>query len=102
MNLDFLAPGQVVLTSDQHVSHPLAHAYRVEQVLPFHEDKVRKVLRENQVGPVTIKPRGVEVNVDQLSKRLSGKSGVEKFLFLLRLDKKILAVITSSAGEENY
>jgi SAM-dependent methyltransferase len=100
MSLDFISPGQVVLTSNALVSHPLARAYRVEDVLPYREDKIKKLFRERNVGPVTVKPRGAEVNVDQLSKTFSGKSGPEKHLFLLRLDKKILAVITTLEGQE--
>jgi SAM-dependent methyltransferase len=98
MTLDFLSPGQVVLTSNELLSHPLARAYRVEDVMPFREDKVRKYFKEKAFGPVTVKPRGTDVNVDKLSKSLSGKSGPEKHLFLLRLDKRVLAVVTTLEG----
>ncbi|MFA5863814.1 MAG: methyltransferase domain-containing protein [Phycisphaerae bacterium] len=96
LGLKFLAPGQIVLTSDRFIAHPLARAFRVEEIMPYHEDKVRRYFRESQIGPVTVKPRGVAVNVDKVSKLYSGKTGPEKVLFLLRLDKKILAVM----GEE--
>jgi len=95
MNLDFLSPGQIVLTSNQLISHPLARAYRVEEIMPFREDKVRKYFKEKAFGPVTVKPRGTDINVDKLSKIFSGKSGPEKHLFLLRLDKRVLAVVTT-------
>jgi hypothetical protein len=36
--------------------------------------------------------------VDKLSKTLSGKTGPEKHLFLLRLDKRVLAVVTTLEG----
>jgi SAM-dependent methyltransferase len=98
MKLDFLSPGQIVLTSNERVSHPLARAYRVEEIMPYHEGKVRKFFKEKAFGPVTVKPRGAEVKVDKLSKLLSGKKGPEKHLFLLRLDKRILAVVTTLEG----
>ncbi len=99
MNLNFLSPGQIVLTADELVIHPLARAYRVEEVMPYHEDKVKKYFKEGEFGPVTIKPRGVDVNVDKLSKLYSGKSGPEKHVFLLRLDKRVLAVVTTLESE---
>jgi SAM-dependent methyltransferase len=101
MDLDFIASGQIVSTSNALVSHPLARAYRVEEVMPYHEGKMKKIFRDRQVGPVTVKPRGAEVNVDQLSKLFSGKTGPEKHLFLLRLDKKIQAVITTLECSED-
>ncbi len=102
MALNFLSPGQIVLTSDTPVLHPMARAFRVEEVMPYHEDKVKKYFQQrgDEFGPVTVKPRGVQVKVDQLSKLYSGKSGPEKTLFLLRLDKRIMAVITTAEGRE--
>ncbi|NLE29605.1 MAG: class I SAM-dependent methyltransferase [Phycisphaerae bacterium] len=101
MELDFIAPGQIVLTSNQLIANPLARAYRVEEVLPYHETKIKKLFRSRPTGPVTVKPRGADVKVDQLSKQLSGKSAPEKHLFLLRLDKKIQAVITTLEATES-
>jgi len=95
MNLNFLAPGQIVLTANEFVAHPMARAYKVDQIMPFHEDKVKKFFKESDFGPVTVKPRGVDVNVDKLSKLYSGKKGPEKHLFLLRLEKRVLAVMTT-------
>jgi hypothetical protein len=102
LELNFLSPGQMVLTSEKLVSHPMARAFRVEEIMPFHEDKVKKYFqqRANEMGPVTVKPRGVQVAVDQLSKLYSGRSGPEKAIFLLRLDKRVLAVITTAEGRE--
>jgi hypothetical protein len=95
MELNFLSPGQIVLTSDKYVAHPMAKAYKVREVIPFHLDKVKKWFKEKSFGVVTVKPRGVDINVDKVSRDLSSSKGDEAFLFLLRLDKKVLAVITS-------
>ncbi len=95
-NLDFLSPGQIVLSSDALVKVPLMRAYKVIDVMPYREDKLLKYFRSNRAR-VTVKPRGVDVNVDRLSKRLSFGED-ERYLFLLRLDKKIIAVITERIG----
>jgi hypothetical protein len=70
--------------------------------MPYHEDKVKKYFqqRSSDFGPVTVKPRGVDVNVDRLSRLYSGKSGPEKTLFLLRLDKRVLAVLAAAEARE--
>jgi hypothetical protein len=65
----------------------------VEEVMPFHETKIRKFFKDKAFGPVTVKPRGARVDADKLSRLFSGSSGPEKILFILRLDKKLTAVI---------
>jgi len=94
LDLDFLAPGQVVLTSDSRVSSPLAECFEVEETIPFHQPKLRKLLRTRGVGTVTVKPRGAKVDVDRLARALSAKQGEPRCVFLLRLEKQVLAVVT--------
>lgn len=94
LGLSFLAPGQIVLSADELIVHPMAAAYRVEEIMPYHEAKVRKFFKEAKVGPVTVKPRGADVHADKLSRLFSGRSGPEKVLFILRLDKRLVAVVT--------
>ena len=95
--LDFLAPGQIVLTCDEPKDVPLAKVYKVIETMPYREDKLIKYFKSNPAR-VTVKPRGVDVNVDKLSRRLSSQSGQERFLFLLRIDKKVLAVVTEQSS----
>lgn len=96
LDLKFLWPGQVVLTADHYTESPLAKGFEVEQVLGFHLaklSKLRKHLRSNQIGEVVIKPRGLKVDVDRIAKVLSGKDGPARVIFLLRLGKRVKAVI---------
>ena len=91
--LDFLAPGQIVLTCDERISTPFATCYEVEEVSPFHQAKLHKHLQDRAVGAVAIKPRGLKVDVDELSQALSGRSGPPRVVFLLRLERKVVAVV---------
>jgi hypothetical protein len=52
--------------------HPtrLARAYEVLEVLPFKEKSLRAALRSRDVGPLTIKKRGVTVTPETLRRRL--------------------------------
>ncbi len=89
--LDFLAPGQIVLTANEVRRVPLAKIFKVMDLMPYREDKLLKYFRNNKYS-VTVKPRGVDINVDRLSKRLT-RGGEDRYLFVLRLDKKVIAVV---------
>jgi hypothetical protein len=93
LTLDFLCPGQTVLTSDAAVTSPLATAFRVIDVMGFHERKFARYLRDKGFGEVTVKPRGIKADVDRLAKQFSETKGPPVAVFLLRLEKKIVAVV---------
>lgn len=93
LTLDFLCPGQTVLTSDAAVDSPLVASFRVIDVMGFHERKFARYLRDKGFGEVTIKPRGIKADVDRLAKQFSESKGQPVAVFLLRLEKKIVAVV---------
>jgi SAM-dependent methyltransferase len=59
------------VTSDEGFTTPYARAYEVLERLPFREKQLRAALRERDIGRITIKKRGVNVNPDDLRNRLS-------------------------------
>ncbi len=65
-----LHPGVAYLTSDRHVQTPLATAYRVDAVLPYDLKALRRALRARDVGPLTVKKRGVDISPEVIRKRL--------------------------------
>ena len=58
------------LTSDQLCSTAFATAFRVRQRLPFHLKALRNWVREEQIGVLEIKKRGLDVDPAELRKRL--------------------------------
>jgi hypothetical protein len=58
------------LTSDRLSSTPFATAFRVRQRLPFHLKALRNWVREEQIGVLEIKKRGLDVDPAELRKRL--------------------------------
>ncbi|MFI6811626.1 methyltransferase domain-containing protein [Nonomuraea sp. NPDC050328] len=62
------------ITSDVAVDSPWAARYEIHDTLPFSLKRLRAVLRERQVGNVTIKKRGSAVDIERLRAdlRLSG------------------------------
>jgi SAM-dependent methyltransferase len=67
----WLLDGRIAYVSSDRL-HPtrLARAYEVLEVLPFKEKSLRAALRARDVGPLTIKKRGVTVTPETLRRRL--------------------------------
>ncbi|WP_374227275.1 methyltransferase domain-containing protein [Streptomyces sp. JJ66] len=70
------------ITADDLRSTPFARAYAVTDVLPFHVKRLRALLRERNVGTLTVKKRGSAVDPQELRRRmrLSGTGAATVFL----------------------
>jgi SAM-dependent methyltransferase len=76
------------VTGDAAFHSPFARSYRVVEELPYREKQLRAALRERNVGPLTIKKRGVDISPEQLRLSLG-----------LRGDESATIVLTRVAGE---
>ena len=65
-----LDPQVAYLTGDQLCSTPFAAAFEVRQRLPFHLKALRHWVRQEQIGVLEIKKRGVDVDPAELRRRL--------------------------------
>jgi SAM-dependent methyltransferase len=81
------------LTSDSLVETPFAAAFRVVEVLPSDESKLKKELRSRGIGRLEIKKRGVDVDPATLRKRLSLSGDREATLVLTRLAGRHVAIL---------
>jgi SAM-dependent methyltransferase len=81
------------LTSDSLVETPFAAAFRVIEVLPSDESKLKKELRSRGIGRLEIKKRGVDVDPATLRKRLSLSGDREATLVLTRLAGRHVAIL---------
>jgi hypothetical protein len=81
------------LTSDTLVETPFAAAFRVVEVLPSDESKLKKELRSRGIGRLEIKKRGVDVDPATLRKRLSLSGDREATLVLTRLAGRHVAIL---------
>ncbi|KQX07898.1 MULTISPECIES: class I SAM-dependent methyltransferase [unclassified Leifsonia] len=72
------------LTSDVARETPFATAFRVLDVLPTDEKKLKAALRERGVGTLEIKKRGIDVDPAQLRKRLQLKGSASATIVLAR------------------
>ena len=73
------------VTSDAAHRSPFARSYEVLEELPYREKQLRAALVERNVGPITIKKRGVDVVPEQLRKRLALTGDIEATVVLTRI-----------------
>ncbi len=83
------------LTSDKEVISPLARCFAVEDHFPFQLKRLRKHLREKNVGQVVIKKRGSPIEPDQLRQqlRLKGNGAKSCILFLTQIRGETAVII---------
>lgn len=73
------------VTSDRSFRSPFMRSYYVIEELPYREKQLRAALVERNVGPLTIKKRGVEIVPEQLRKRLALTGDEEATIVLTRI-----------------
>jgi hypothetical protein len=84
-----LDPTIAYLTRGSYQATPFARAYRVLSAMPFNLKTLRAVLRDQQIGNLTVKKRGSAVNVDDFTRRLR-----------LSGDKHATVVLTRALGRQ--
>lgn len=73
------------LTADEFVATPFARAFLIEEVMAFHLKRLRKRLRERNVGRVTVKKRGSPLEPEELQRRLRLEGEEEALIFLTQV-----------------
>lgn len=81
------------LTGDELVQSAFVQTFRVREVLPASESKLKKLLRERNIGRLEIKKRGMDVDPAQLRKRLSLRGEHEATLILTRSENNRVAIL---------
>ncbi|TFC03721.1 class I SAM-dependent methyltransferase [Cryobacterium adonitolivorans] len=84
MDASMLSEGLAYLTSPALTRTPFATAFRVLEVLPTDEKKLRLALAERKIGTLEIKKRGVDVDPATLRTRLKLKGPESGTLVLTR------------------
>jgi hypothetical protein len=84
LDAGMLSEGIAYLTADTVAPTPFATAFRVVEVLPFDEKKLRLALQERKIGTLEIKKRGVDVDPAALRTRLKLKGSGSGTLVLTR------------------
>jgi hypothetical protein len=93
MDALMLSEGLAYLTSAKLARTPFATAFRVLEVLPTDEKKLRLALAERRIGTLEIKKRGVDVDPATLRTRLKLKGPESGTLVLTRVAGRKVALL---------
>ena len=77
-------PHIAYVTSDMGFRSPFARAYRIVEELPYREKQLKAALRARDIGRLTVKKRGVEIDPAALRRRLALSGASEATLVLTR------------------
>jgi len=88
-----LDPDIAYLTAPDLKQTPFARAWQIEAWLPFNLKRLRKVLRERNVGNVIVKKRGSPLEPEKLIHDLRLKGNEQRVLFLTHLRGKPIVIL---------
>lgn len=78
-------PTIAYLTSDRLTATPFATAYELTDVLPFNLKRLKALLREREVGNLTVKKRGSAVEPEEIRRRVKPSGPHACTVFLTRV-----------------
>lgn len=78
-------PTIAYITADEHHVTPYATAYEITDQLPFNVKKLKALLREREVGILTVKKRGSAVEPEELRKKVKPQGRNSATVFLTRV-----------------
>ncbi|MFG2882283.1 methyltransferase domain-containing protein [Streptomyces sp. NPDC048297] len=73
------------VTSDELRPTPYASAYEITDHLPFNVKKLKALLREREVGTLTVKKRGSAVEPEELRRKVKPQGPASATVFLTRV-----------------
>ena len=81
------------LTSDAALTGPFVQSFRVRETMPANPKAISAVLRENGIGTLEIKKRGVDVDPAAFRKKLTLRGDNTATLFLTRVGSGRIAIL---------
>ncbi|GAB3414798.1 class I SAM-dependent methyltransferase [Flindersiella endophytica] len=94
-----LHPKIAYLTSDRLTATPFATAYRVLDVFPYDLKLLKRELRARQVGTLTIKRRGLDLDPVKLRKQLIARGPATATLVITRTEQRTLALLVDPVAQ---
>ncbi|MEV6112283.1 methyltransferase domain-containing protein [Streptomyces sp. NPDC052109] len=78
-------PTIAYVTADEHRPTPYASTYEITDQLPFNLKKLKALLREREVGTLTVKKRGSAVEPEELRRKVKPQGPNAATVFLTRV-----------------
>lgn len=97
-----LHPKIAYLTSDRLTSTPFATAYRVLEAFPYDLRLLKSTMRERQVGTLTIKRRGLDIDPVKVRKQLIARGPNTAVLVCTRTEHRALALLVEPALQPGH
>lgn len=88
-----LSPGIAYLTSDAPINDPGFQEFEILGSAPLGTSAVRALLKEHDIGKITLKKRGVEIIPEKEIKRLDPRGSREAILFYTRIRGEKSAIL---------
>ena len=85
------------LVTSHDVESPFVQHYRVTDVLPWHEKRLRQALAAHDIGPIDIRRRGLPGDVDAITRRLRGNGSRRAMIAMTRVAGAPTAIICELA-----
>lgn len=86
-------PSIAWITADARPETPFGQAFRVREVLPLDERKLKAAMRERGIGTLEIKKRGVDIDPAAFRSRLALTGAEQATLILTRAGGRRLAIL---------
>ena len=86
------------VTADELVPTPYASAYEITDELPFNLKKLKALLREREVGTLTVKKRGSAVEPEEIRRKVKPKGPNSATVLLTRVAGAPTMLIGRPAG----
>lgn len=100
LHLAPIAPGHVYLTGDCPHDDPAAACFEVKDTLPFDLRRVKRLLKDRDIGRLEIKKRAVPDQPEELRKRLRPRGENEATLFVTRINDGVVAILARRLSRE--
>lgn len=91
--LSLISENIAYLSSATLISSPWLKAYRVKELLPLDEKKIRAYCTQNQIGILEIKKRGVDITPESLRPKLKLKGAGVATLILTKVGDARQAIV---------
>lgn len=88
-----LGTTQGYFTADKANPSAWAQCFEVVDVLPWDQRRVKRWLREHQIGEVEVKKRLLQLDANEQQRRLRGAGESKITLLITRLDNRVRAIV---------
>jgi hypothetical protein len=89
--------GVAFLTGPHPAASPFADCYQVGHAAPFHAGKLRDYLRQQGIGRVTVLKRAVDLDVNEVTRKLKSDGPEHRTLILTRSLGRVAAIVAVRA-----